>query len=138
MKRNELRASLRVLGFPGEPEQITARLGLEPSRAWLAGESLGTNRRPRKSNGWEVEVVGRDGEEPDAVIERLLEVVAGREAEVRELSAAATVELVVVVYAYEYMPGVSFSQGVVERLAQMGCSIDIDLYHFVEAEPGDA
>ncbi len=137
MKRNELRASLRVLGFPGEPERITAKLGLAPSMAWLAGESLGPNRQPRKTNGWEVEILGRDGEEPDAVIERLLEVVAGREAAVRELSAAATVELVVVVYAYEYMPGVSFSQAVVERLAQMGCAIDIDLYHFVEAESAD-
>ncbi len=68
-------------------------------------------------------------------IKALLNRLEGRAEPVGLLSATADVELSCVVYA-DSAPALNFEKSVIDRLARLGASLDIDLYPDLADSPG--
>lgn len=125
---NTVRVSLKILGFQGEPEAITRRIGLEPTKTWRKGELIPRTVRPRPTSGWELLAIEGGGPELAPQIERLLDRIRGKEALLSDFGREARLELSIVVYARESVPALHLPRETVEVLGKLGSAVDIDLY----------
>ena len=51
---DEIQVSFCVTGFDGLPEEITAVIGLQPSKSWRKGEACGGGKGIHTHSGWEL------------------------------------------------------------------------------------
>lgn len=118
---------LKVRSTDLKPDQIAAAIGLQCDRSWCKGELREHTRIEEPDNGW---VLG-SGLPVSATLEEhlesLLSVLARHADSIRSLSVACCVELSCVVYS-QRPPALYFDPLVVKRIANLGASLDIDLY----------
>ena len=51
---NEIRARLHLTGFLESPEEITDRLGIQPTEVWRIGDPIDKTIRRFPENGWSI------------------------------------------------------------------------------------
>jgi hypothetical protein len=94
---------------------------------WRIGDTRWKSIIVEKNNGWVLNSGLPESSSLEDHINALLERVASGSDRIRSLSEVAEVELSCVVYG-EHMPALNFAPRVVHRIAQLGASLDIDLY----------
>lgn len=122
----EVRIQLNFIGFTREPEEVTAFVGVTPSKTWRTGDAIERSRRAYDSNGWRV-----SAERPldvEAGVDALFERLAPHWKALRQLSDESRVELSVVIYAGQQVPAIHLRRDQIDRLAELGGSVDVDVY----------
>ncbi|HEY3348945.1 MAG TPA: DUF4279 domain-containing protein [Thermoanaerobaculia bacterium] len=131
---NKVLVSLKILGFSAAPEEVTRRVGLEPTKTWQQGDLIPRTTRHLASSGWEISASDVGGAELSPQMEALFGRIQGREASIAEFSRDARIELSIVVYAHESVPALHLPRETVEYLNRLHSSVDIDLYCLIEEE----
>ncbi len=122
-----VRALLYIDEFDCTPEQISSVLGLEASRAWIAGDKIGESPRVRTSNGWVLE--SRLDEEPDPqrhvawLLERLPSTFEG----LRKVASRWDAQLSLVLEISDATPPFNLPAPLLAQLVTLGASLDIDI-----------
>ncbi len=126
---NTVKASFILCGFECEHDEITAKVGLEPTKVWIAGEPRAQGVTiTNEENGWAIILSDEDATDAEPIVLRLLSVLdSGKEA-IRELSAAYHIEIGCVVRAVDFVPALHFEHDTLNQIAELGAALDIDLY----------
>lgn len=129
-------AYLRILGFECRPDEISAHLGVEPSRSWVKGEIVPPRRRPSDESGWELRSPLDEPYDLEDHALWLLDRLPSR-IDLSGLTAWWTVTLSFAVYLRGRTPAGFFENGTLARIAALGAALDIDLYVLPHDEPAD-
>ena len=119
---------------PGTHEAISEKLGLHPSEAWNVGDINIRNGNPHKHMRWALRSGLDDTHPMEEHLRSLLLYFNGKAELVKALWLEYDITLQCVgYYPPSHGPGVHFDREVVRQAAQLGMSIDCDLY-FVDDE----
>jgi hypothetical protein len=109
------------------PEAISSAIGVSPDRTWKVGDKRPHTIIEEKCNGW---ILG-SGLDRSVSLEKQIETLLGKiencNDAIRTLSRSDTVELSCVIYA-DATPALNFDASIIDKIAQLGASLDIDLY----------
>ncbi len=122
---------LKVLSSTQTPEMVTKAIGLDCDHCWHIGDRRGPTIIKEKNHGWVLHSGLPKSTELEEHISALLSVLETRTNALKALSATATLEFSCVIYANRG-PGLCFDQKVINKLALLGASLDIDLYYTSE------
>ena len=118
---------LEVLSTDQSPDQITATVGLSYDHCWYIGDKRAHTIIKEEKNGW---VLGSGLPKTAALeehIEALFSMLDTRTDAVKSLTTKSEVVVSCVVYA-DTPPALYFDETVINRLARLGASLDVDLY----------
>jgi len=121
-------AYFRVAGEALPLEEISSSLGMRPTESWRKGDP-GQYNPSRPDSGWCLySPLPRSNLRIDEHVEALLPLLEAQTSVVRALSERFTTYLVCVGHFSESSPGFFLSKEVIERLGNLGLSLDCDLY----------
>lgn len=128
--RSEIGARLIIADNSVDPNDVTRRLSIEPTKKWRAGEPTLPGRLIRhKENGWALDSGLSESEPLDVHVDALLHRLNPSWKELEELAKAHPIELSCVVRSFGGdRPPLGFDRHAVEMLARIRANIDIDLY----------
>ena len=118
---------------PGRHQEITRKLGLQPSAAWNAGELNGRGQ-PRHEMTWRLDSGLEESEPLERHIDNLVLCLAPRSGSLRDLWLDYTLTLQCV-GRYSSSHGVHLDRERVRQLATLGIAVHLDLY-VLPAESG--
>lgn len=122
-----VRAWFSVLGFTGDPDEVSAMMGTAPDDTWRAGEGIGNARTPQPEAGWRIRSRLPSGADVDEHARWLLDrLPSGLPAD--GPAAGLYLQLSYAIDVYDERPALSFSPETIARVAGLGASIDVDLY----------
>jgi hypothetical protein len=123
---NEVIAELNVTGSALDPDALTRRTQLLPTKKWLVGETIGRSSRHYEHNGWSIATPKRS--EIGEAVEDLLSTLTAHWNELLEAIRGQEVELSIVVHARSFIPAIHIETAQLAQIAELNASIDIDLY----------
>mgnify|MGYP001018388942 CR=1 FL=1 len=112
-----------------EPEEITRRVGVEPTESWRKGEVHPKNQRERKFSRWSLASRLDRSAELEAHIRDVLVQVDQKPAEFQSVSREYGGRMQLVGYWNNLYPGLYLDQSLVESLARYALSVDFDFYY---------
>jgi hypothetical protein len=112
-----------------DPEEITARAGVDSSDSWRAGDLHPRTRRERKSSGWSLHSRLPRSEPLEAHIKDVLARLDQNPEGFASLSRDHGGCMQLVGYFHEGYPGLNFDADLVAGLGRYGLSVDFDFYH---------
>ena len=123
-----------VADFDCKPEDITDSLRLEPTKVTLKGEPL-TNGRSRRRSHWEYHsTLPRSEMFQDAHLSNLMVELLPRVNNIKKISTRYEIGISCVGYYTNVNPGFHMNIDLINQCAQLGVSIDFDLYNSSEPE----
>ena len=123
---------LRILSSTHTPEALTRHIGVECERSWRVGDKRGKTHILEPMNGWLLSSGLIETASLDEHIQKLLERIIPLADRIATLPGETTVEISCAIYA-ESPPALSFSSSIVEQMAKLRASLDVDLYIMEEA-----
>jgi hypothetical protein len=121
-----------VADFDCEQTEITEKIGLEPTRVVLEGELLKTGR-PRRRSLWEFHSsLPRTETFQDKHLEDLMGQLLPKELSIKEISMRFNTGISCVGYYQNVNFGFHMSAELLQQCAQLGLSVDFDLYNSCE------
>jgi hypothetical protein len=127
MANDEVIVRLKIASSRHTPEIITRALGLSSDRSWRVGDKRPHTIIEEKNNGWIINSGRPKATSLEEQVQALLDRVDQCKGAIKVLSRDASVEFSCVVYA-DTAPALNFSADIIDRLGQLGASLDIDLY----------
>jgi len=136
MKKNENHITIKLTGFSCSAEEITKKLGLQPTKVALKGQEyqIGPkhNRVTKKysDNYWEFrEVRNASAWISDLVSEYVKHHIIPRKKDIKEIVSNCDGEFSIVQYVNEGSnPGLHFKKEEITLFANIGLELDIDIY----------
>lgn len=122
----------RFYGEEFDPDEITRRLGLEPTSIFRPGDPITTDGRGRRRRfGWRLKVGYRETLELDGLIGEFRDLVDVPGALVRQICDELDVEAVVLCGVLqgdsEILPALAFPADFLEWVSRLGASLDVDV-----------
>ena len=102
-------------------------MGLEPDHAWVKGDVRKGTKLAEVENGWELKSSTSGEAQLQQQMTRLLDKIAPVASTLKQLPGSCIVQISCVVYA-ETPPPLNFPADLISRMAEVGASLDIDLY----------
>ena len=118
---------LFVLSTDQGPDEITATIGLSCDRCWRIGDERPHTIIREDKNGWVLSSGLPKTAKLEDHIDALLSMLDSRSRAVKSLTSTSEVILSCAVYA-NTPPALYFDASVINRLAHLGASLDIDMY----------
>jgi len=120
--------SLRGLDF--DPEEITTKVGLIPTKTWKAGDLINPKATVcRKENGWSLKSELDESIDLEDHVRYLLQKLEPGWLPLIEICKKYYAEINCVVYAAgNERPAIHFNKDIVDKAAKLNAEIDIDLY----------
>ena len=125
---SDIRVAFIIAEFACDPELITAAVGVQPSRAWKAGDMVRPSSAPRRTSGWMLEAPAGSGDDFEARAVWLLGQLPSDLRRLESVSSCWSAKLYASVYTSGDRPPLFLSPAVVQRLSELGAAIDIDLF----------
>lgn len=122
------RAVLHVTDFEAPPQRISDALELAPTRTWLKGETIGGSVRRSASNGWALERAAQTVDVEALVVDLLGRLPTDSSARLSRVIGSWELQCSVVVTVRDETPALHWSAPTIRRLAELGASLDVDLY----------
>jgi hypothetical protein len=123
----ELHIVFILSGFDCSPSEISSVLGIEPDKSWNAGDLIVPIRRPRKTNGWMVDVRSHETEELEPLIVQVLDRLPPSLEGLSRVAGTWTAKIYAAIYFTE-RPTLTLGADTVRRIAGLGAILDIDLF----------
>jgi hypothetical protein len=113
-----------------DPNEISERLGLVPTKTWRRGDVVREGQKPQADHHWVLKMAPRRSWDFNEPIEELLATVTPCAEELRELVRrdGVTAQLCLVGSLFDSSPGFNLSNDTLATLADLGVSVDMDLY----------
>jgi uncharacterized protein DUF4279/anti-sigma-K factor RsiG len=130
------RCVLGVFSEWSRPDEITARVGVTPTRSRVAGELIRPGGPTVPKHMWLWEPSTDVPRELNAQLDAIWSAIAGRAPLFRELASNGVVEIAVVLehYGRHLLLGWALDRRHIERAAELGANIDIDEYDYTEPD----
>jgi hypothetical protein len=128
-----IQLSLRFEGEDFDPDEITRRVGIEPTNTFRVGDPItsggeGRRRRP----GWRLAAEERAGLDLDGMLVAFQDLVQISPPVVRQLchdlDVAAVVACSVLQRGYETAPALTFTPEFLGWTSELGASLDVDIW----------
>jgi hypothetical protein len=118
------------------PDEITARIGITPTRSRVAGELIRRGGPTVPKHMWLWEPSTEVPRELNAQLDAIWSATTGRAPLFRELASNGVVEISVVLehYGSQLLLGWALDRRHIERAAELGASIDVDEYDYTEPD----
>jgi hypothetical protein len=131
---DEVNVTLALYGEELEPEEVSRALGVEPTSAHRRGERRGPGIPPYLSGAWLLKERGGDAESAEAVLDRLLKQLPEDSAVWRDLSMRHSIQVGFGLHMTGWNKGLSIPLKQVRRIAELGASMEFDIYAYGEDE----
>jgi len=120
---------LKVVGFGDDPSVVTARIGLSPTPAWRIGDPMPSHSTATRNHSrWSFHSPLPLEAHVEKHLEALLPLLEPHAARIQECAAEFSVELCCAVYYEDFTPGIHLSPQILQRIADLGIPLDLDLY----------
>jgi hypothetical protein len=127
MSESRAYVRLKIISDAITPEQISASVGINPTKSWRVGDRREPTIVHENDNGWVLESDLPHEAPLEAHVESLLARLAPLSGEIEALAEVTAVEFSCVVYAKE-TPTLYFEKSWLRQIVKLGASLDIDLY----------
>jgi uncharacterized protein DUF4279 len=130
---SEVYAEFNLFGLDMDPDQVTALVGISPSKTWRLGDPIGPPPLilRYKNNGWRLKSELPLSLDLEEHVKSVIDQLQPSWAAFVELGTRYSAEISCVVKSYGGdRPPISFNEAVVKRAAELNAAIDIDLYIF--------
>ena len=131
---NESSVTLAVYGEDLEPSEVTALLGVVPTKAFRKGHRQASKSPAMPHGAWFLEVRGVSPSGPDTQLETLLSELPQSQHFWRELNERYTVQVRFAMHFEGWNKGFEFNKILVSRLAAMEVDLEFDIYSYVERD----
>lgn len=133
-KENETYAYFKIANFEIDPQKITEKIGIEPSKYWKKGDLNPKNNLERKFNCWSLySRLSLNAEMEDHIQDVLFQLDAQKD-KVEAITQEYRATLELVGYFYEDYPGFFLDQEVIKKMANYRLGLDCDFYYLYEKE----
>jgi hypothetical protein len=122
-----VRGLLYIDGFSCPPDEVSSVLGVQASRTWRAGETIGKSSRVRSSNGWVLESSLENETDPQRHVLWLLERFPETLEALHGIAPQFDAQLSLVIEMDDESPSFNFTASTLARLTRLGVSLDVDL-----------
>lgn len=126
-------AAIDVTGFACDPASITRLLDREPSQTWREGDPLPRSTSKRRKSGWRLAAPSLGLMDLEPYASWLLDQLPQR-IDLSSVTGDYSITLWFTVHVGDDAPAAHFSANTIRRLAELGASVDIDLYGGNEAD----
>jgi len=121
--------SLYVISKNTSLKKLLRTSGMEPTSKWEKGEKRTCGRGTYRFSGFTIQPDETKAGEVEEKIEKLLNQLRPHNEEIQKLLEIADVELDIAYFGYkDEMWGLNFKSELIQKMAELGISIDIDLY----------
>lgn len=130
--KNEIRAYFSI--YPNEilPENITEKVGLQPSGTHLKGQHISSNSSHQyKDHLWEIKSQLNSSADIQAHVINILDQLRPFKKRIIQTTKSMSKELALTIFYYESRPSMHFTRGIIEELAEYELEMDFDIY-FIE------
>jgi hypothetical protein len=126
----EIYAELELWSADIAPNEMSERLGLDPTKTWRRGDVLREGQKPQADHHWVLTMAPRRSWSFDEPLEELLASITQHAVELRELVRrdGVTAQVCLVGYLFDSSPGVTLSSDTLATLADLGVGVNMDLY----------
>jgi Domain of unknown function (DUF4279) len=126
----ELHVALEFLSSDMGPDEISDRLGLQPTKSWRAGDTETHSKVPHKDGRWILRLPPRPAVDFTDLVEELLVQLDPCKAEVAGLArdSGFSARLSCVGYMTTIVPAVYFENELLVRIAGLGLALNVDLF----------
>jgi hypothetical protein len=121
-----------VFGFACAPDEITAILGILPSRTELRGDPVPETILKKKHNRWIYDAPSETSTAFSEQVDRLMEALLPSAKRFRDLPTDSTVMVFCAVYDYERDVILEVSTRAVKAMSELGAKLSIDYYDLSE------
>jgi Domain of unknown function (DUF4279) len=129
MPCSRIRVAFRISGFSCSPDELTAHLGIEPSKAWSRGDKVGATALVRPENGWEIIASAPEGADLAGHIADVLSKLYPIKSRM-SCKWGGRRMVSCVIYSYDGdRPPIFLDLRLLEEIVELGASIDIDIYN---------
>jgi Domain of unknown function (DUF4279) len=111
-----------------DPDEITRRLGVKPTRVSREGDPIGKTSKKRPCSAWELYSRLDETEPLERHVQDVLDQLDDNRAEFEKLSREFNGTMEVVGYFRECEPGPSLEPEIVDRMAEYWLTLDCDFY----------
>jgi hypothetical protein len=132
----ELYVALEIVSSDTPPDEISDRLGLQPTKSWPAGDTELHSTRPHKDSRWILRLAARPAVDFTDLVEELLVQLDPCKAEVAALAQLSTItaRLSCIGYMTTMVPAVYMENELLMRVAELGLDLNVDLF-LLPSEP---
>ena len=119
-----------LTGKDFNPEAITDKLGIAPTKTFRAGELIQAKASPRwQQNGWLLESSLHKSAELEEHIKSICEKLQPGWNTLRELGQVCEAVFDCAVYVYEYVPALCLEKNIVKKVAELNARIVLDVIY---------
>jgi hypothetical protein len=130
ISKTEVKAQFLLMDYVCSHDEVTEKLGIQPSHTWNKGDRVGRSLIRQKTKGWAVTSPLGTDEVVEHHAEYFANLFSSRE-KVFETLSGIGVEFSAAVYSYGFdRPPLHFDSGTVAFFSRVNAAIDIDLYVF--------
>lgn len=131
---NEISVAFTLTDFDCDPEEITARVGITPTKTWIMGDFINKKKTIKyEYNGWKVHSkLDKEADLESHIISVLAQLKPGWQSLVK-ISQSYYTEISCAIYLYSdnQLPAIHFNQEILQQIAELNAEIDIDLYNLI-------
>ena len=120
-----------------DPDEITKRVGINPTESWKQGELHPKTGRERKLSRWSLFSTLPKDQPLEAHVRGVLAQLDRNAGAFRDVSNEFAGVTQLVGYFWAEYPGLSFERDIVSGLARYGLSVDFDFYGLYSHRRGD-
>ncbi len=125
----EIYAEFVLTGTDLNPEDVTSKVGIQPTKTWLKDDLISPKGRIRyKQNGWKLRSHLQASDDLDEHFRVVLEQLKQSWQPLVELCSIYQAEFCGVIYTSGDRPVIHFDQEVLKAVLQLNAEIDVDLY----------
>ncbi len=111
-----------------DPDQITSDLGIPPSETWRKGDFVRSTIICRETDGWCLNSALGKTAGLEQQTKAILKMFEPSWTKLEKFCSTLNAELSCSIYTSGYRPSIHFDTAVVQRMASINGTIDVDLY----------
>jgi hypothetical protein len=127
---SEIYAYFSLIGKELDPEEITAKTGIIPTKTWRVGDLINLRAKLRKKHsGWSVYSSVEKTADLEEHLKSILALLQRGWLPLVELSKCYKAEIACVIYYRSgSVPAIHFDKSIIDKVHQLNAEIDVDFY----------
>lgn len=128
--RSEIYAAFTLTGSTLDPVEITAKVGIPPTKTWRTGDLTSPKSKSimrHEQNGWSLRSRLEKSAELEDHVKSVLEQLQPGWHSLVDVCSHYDAEIECVIYTSE-RPAIHFDRPMLEQIAKLNAEIDVDLY----------
>ncbi|MBE9012942.1 DUF4279 domain-containing protein [Pseudanabaenaceae cyanobacterium LEGE 13415] len=125
----EMYAEFSLTGIDLNPEDVTSKVGIQPTKTWLKDELISSKAQIRyQQSGWKLRSYSTTSDDLSEHFHIVLEQLKQGWQPLVELCSIYDAEFCGVIYTSGDRPAIHFDKEILKAVLQLNAEIDVDLY----------